>query len=593
VCGIVGGAGRKIPEDVLNIAVTALSHRGPDGSAKRTWTAEGSAFSFGHTRLAINDLSPDGAQPMTLEGAELWMVFNGEIYNYPELRRQCELRGRRFRSRMDGEVILHLWALEGPSALAKLNGIFAVAVADARSGTLWLARDPIGVKPLFYSVLDDGSVRFASELSALRVLDVDDGGQDVIALAQFLSFLWVPAPATPYRRMRSMEPGVLATWSRGKLSLSRYAPPLVPRPQSDIRVDELMQNGLAAIDAAATRQLLSDVPVGIMASGGVDSGLIWSGAKDGLSKAYTITWDRDSGEGLREDTQAVELTARQLGTQVRFIKGETWDRERLPAGGDLLADPSYELTRIVARAAREDGAKVLLSGQGGDELLGGYRRHHAAWLLERLRLPGMTRLAHAMSALPGPGVWREYALRMSAAMAERDPFRRYMRLCTYSSASERARALGTTESEVSDDMVWARHADVFFELPDQLSLLRKAMTMDLRIYLPGLGLAYADRAAMEESVEVRVPLLDLEFVRWSLTLPDDVLIRRGQSKWLGKQLALKRLPRSTVLRPKRGFGAPSRELTDVPSPPRTRELRQRAYFNRATRLLGSFMSEVP
>jgi asparagine synthase (glutamine-hydrolysing) len=226
-------------------------------------------------------------------------------------------------------------------------------------------------------------------------------------------------------------------------------------------------------------------------------------------------------------------------------------------------------------------------------LLGGYRRHHAAWLLEHLQVPGMTRLAHAISALPGRGVWREYALRMAAAMGERDPFRRYMRLCTYSDASERARALGTTESEVSDDVVWARHADVFFELPHQLSLLRKAMTMDLRIYLPGLGLAYADRAAMEESVEVRVPLLDLEFVRWSLTLPDDALIRRGQGKWLAKQMALKRLPRSTVLRPKRGFGAPSGELADGPAPGRAQDLRQGAYLNRATRLLGAFMSEVP
>jgi asparagine synthase (glutamine-hydrolysing) len=578
---------------MLNSAVAALAHRGPDGSATRTWNLREAALSFGHTRLAINDLSPDGAQPMTLDDTELSMIFNGEIYNYPDLRRHCELRGRRFRSRMDGEVILHLWALEGPSALAKLNGIFAVAIADARSGTLWLARDPIGVKPLFYSVLDDGSLRFASELSALHLLDVEDGGHDVVAFAQFLSFLWVPAPGTPYRRLRSLEPGVLATWSHGKLSLSRYTPPLTPRPQSNPRGDELIQSGLHAIDAASRRQLLSDVPVGIMASGGVDSGLIWSGAKDGLSKAYTITWERDSGEGLREDTQAVELTARRLGTQVKFIRGETWERDRLPSGGDLLADPSYELTRIVARAARTDGTKVLLSGQGGDELLGGYRRHHAAWLLEHLRMPGMSRLAGAMSALPGPTVWREYALRMAAAMEERDPFRRYMRLCTYSKASERARALGTTESEVSDDVVWARHANVFFELPHQLSLLRKAMTMDLRIYLPGLGLAYADRAAMEESVEVRVPLLDLEFVRWSLTLPDDVLIRRGQSKWLGKQMALTRLPRSTVLRPKRGFGAPSRELTDAAARLKARELRQGAYLSRATRLLEAFTSEVP
>jgi asparagine synthase (glutamine-hydrolysing) len=586
MCGIVGGAGGDIPHETLNRVVVALRHRGPDDEGLKYWNLNGAMFAFGHTRLAINDLSNDGAQPMTK--GPLSMVFNGEIYNYPELRKYCESRGSTFRSSMDGEVILHLWAQEGPLALARLNGIFSIAMLDEAAGSLWLARDPLGVKPLFYSSLSDGSLRFASELSALRLLVPDDGGNDVVALAQFLSFLWVPDPATPYRRMRSVEPGGLVRWQGWKTTVSRYISATVPEPQSGENTTELVQSGLEKLDAAAKRQLLSDVPIGLMASGGIDSGLIWSSAARGLSKAYTVTWKQGGDERLDEDVRAVELIRRRFGTEVSLLKGEGWQRGRLPPSGDLLADPAYELTRLIACAARRDGVKVLLSGHGGDELFGGYRRHQAAWLLERVHVRGVDRAVHQlMTVLPGRALRREYVSRIAAALAERDPFRRYMQLCTYSSAADRARILDTTEAEVSDEVVWQRHADVFCQLPEKLSLLRKAMTVDLRVYLPGLGLAYADRAAMEEGIEVRVPLLDLEFVNWSLTLPDSALIRRGRGKWAAKQMALTRLPKAAVVRAKRGFGAPSAEFATAGGRTWSKGFRQASYLEEAARMLAA------
>jgi asparagine synthase (glutamine-hydrolysing) len=552
------------------------------------------SWAFAHTRLAINDLSPAGDQPMSTDDGSLVMVFNGEIYNAPQLRTHCERRGRQFRSSMDGEVILHLWALDGPACLNRLNGIFAVALADTRAGDLVLIRDPLGVKPLFYSIGRDGAMHFASELRALLAAGAALGDFDVAALAQFLTFLWIPDPRTPYSGARSVEPGTFLRWSGGHVEQRRYSSLLhadVPAERTDVA--EAAEEGSELLQAAVRRQLLSDVPVGLMASGGIDSGLLWWGASGSLERAYTITWESPSSEGLDEDAEAVRRSQAELGTPVVYLPGQGWEQDRLPQGGDLLADPAYELTRSIASAARDDGVKVLLSGQGGDEVFGGYRRHQMASVMDRIPLHGgAARAAQAMARLAKRSLYAEYLFRLSSALRQRDPFLRYMELCVYSSAADRARVLGCTEAEVSDEVVYRRHAEVFDELPNGISYLRKAMALDLNVYLPGLGLAYADRGGMEEGIEVRVPLLDLDFVRWSLRLPDDLLVHRGRSKRLSKEIAARHLPRSVVYRPKRGFGAPASEIETV-STAGSRGFRQAGYFNRAVQMLQHFMDAAP
>ena len=523
---------------------------------------------------------------MASKDGSLVMAFNGEIYNSPELRTYCESKGCQFRSRMDGEVILQLWKLEGLSCLRRLNGIFALAIADTRAGQVTLARDPLGVKPLVYSVADDGSVMFASELRALHELGVELGSPDPLALAQFLTFLWVPDPATPYAKARTVEPGGAIICTTNGIQPLRWGPPLEPDPEpAPIDERQVIEQGAAEVRAAVQRQMLSDVPVGLMASGGVDSGLVWWGARDLLERAYTITWDRAGAEKLDEDARAVELCERRFQTPVRYLPGEEWDRNRLPPSGDLLADPAYELTRCIASSASLDGCKVLLSGQGGDEIFGGYRRHQVARLLE-LTPNWVAKDLRPLGYITGPSPALDYAGRMARALSRPDPFHRYLALCSYSDSVERAMVLGTTEAEVGDELVWSRHLEVQSSLSPHLSLLRKVMTVDLRVYLPGLGLTYVDRAAMEHGVEVRVPLLDLDLVRWSLTLPDELLIRRGRSKWLAKQLALRVMPEASVQRPKRGFAVPATYLTGqsrhsakVAGP------RQAAYFLRAAELV--------
>jgi asparagine synthase (glutamine-hydrolysing) len=593
MCGIAGLVGDHPPSLFAEDALDALRHRGPDAHGVAEWSGPGAAWQLVHTRLSIVDLSDAGGQPMWNPAGTLAMVFNGEIYNSPELRRGLEAKGHRFQSKMDGEVILHLWEDEGSAALERLNGIFAIAIADTRSGEVVIARDPLGVKPLVYSRGPGNALWFASELRALAAAGAPVGSSDPVALAQFLTFLWVPSPRTPFVGARSLEPGRALRWTRDGIELFSYATPLVPAIEPDVSpsASDVVAQLRERFTDAARRQLLADVPIGLMASGGVDSGLIWWAARDGLDRAYTIDWSSgDDVEGLRDDTATVATLERRFNTPVDFLPGEDAD-ETLPVSGDLFADPAYDLTRLIARSARARGHKVLMSGQGGDELFAGYRRHQVASLIGRVRLGQAGRaLSGALAMLPGQRLQVEYAARLARAAAERDPFRSYMQLCSYSTAQERARVLGCTEGEVSDDVVWQEHRDVYDRLPGALPFVRKAMALDLGVYLPGLGLAYVDRAGMEFGVEIRVPWLDLELVRWTLTLPTNVLMKRGRGKWLPRELAARELSPALAHRPKRAFAAPAQRVKGLEGAAGQRGFRQASYFARAERMLRAHVA---
>ncbi len=594
MCGIAGTTARGVSANLGAASLGALRHRGPDAQSTRAWRGEQSSWELAHARLSIVDLSAAGEQPMENEDGSLVMVFNGEIYNSPELRRYCEAKGHRFSSSMDGEVILHLWEMEGAACLARLNGIFALAVASTTTGEVVLARDPLGVKPLFHVDGPDGSLWFASELSALRAAGAPIGGTDPVALAQFLTFLWIPDPRTPFAGVKSLEPGQALRWDTNGGRLFRYGDPLVPELAPTRRSNrQLMGEVRQQFGEAAERQLLADVPIGLMASGGVDSGLLWWATQGTLARAYTISWD-DTGdfEGLGDDRRAVvELEAR-FGTPVSYLPGEV-SGDTVPSSGDLFADPAYDLTRLIARTARDHGHKVLLSGQGADELFAGYRRHAMASVVARLRLGGLgTALERSLLRLPAGRLSNEYATRVARACSEPDAFGAYMQLCTYSTAVERARALGCDEAEVSNEVVWQRHREVFDRLPSGLSFLRKALALDLAVYLPGLGLSYVDRAGMEFGVEIRVPWLDLELVRWALTLPDDALMRRGRGKWLTRDLAAAELSPEVAHRPKRGFASPARRV-GAGQQAGQRGFRQGAYFARALDIVQSHLASQP
>jgi asparagine synthase (glutamine-hydrolysing) len=584
MCGIAGHLGPRPLAPLGDSVLRALRHRGPDVQRAERRSATYVTADLAFARLAIVDLSDAGQQPMSSGDGRLTMVFNGEIYNSPDLRSQCERAGHRFRSSMDGEVILHLWETEGPAALGRLNGIFAVAVFDSTTGEIFLARDPLGVKPLVYADAD-GELWFASEMRVLLAMGAPTGGADLVALAQFLSFLWIPDPRTPHLGVRSVEPGTVVRWTSDGSTASRYCLPLHPleSPQPIRPLDAVEELRFRFADAV-DRQLLSDVPIALMASGGVDSSLIWWAAGKNVERAYTIEWAGPTGdERLSEDATTVRMLGDLLGTPVTYVAGER-ARAGLPRAGDLFADPAHDLARAISRRASGDGFKVLLSGQGGDELFAGYTRHRIAPFLNRLHLGKLGQAAGQSVARHGRGLRAEYLTRIARAASEPEAFASYMQLCTYSTAADRARVLGCSEREVSNDVVWQRHRAVFDALPAGVSFLRKAMSLDLLVYLPGLGLAYNDRASMEHGVEVRVPWLDLELVRWSLTLPDSVLIRRRRAKWLPKELAASVVSPQVALRAKRGFAAPARQV-GAGRAPGSQGFRQGRYFALASSIL--------
>ena len=589
MCGISGVAGRD-----AKVPVELLSHRGPDGHSHVDLQLGGRPAMLHHARLAIVDLTHAGDQPMANEDGRFVMVFNGEIYNHEELRRYCISHGHTFRSHMDGEVILHLWEMEGPSCLTRLNGIFAVAMADTTTGELFLARDPLGIKPLFYTEDASGAITFASEPSALAQLGADIGGPNVEALGCFLTFMWIPDPLSPFTNVHALPIGKVLRWHPAQQTqLSHYRRvqpnPDMVRGRSFADAEAELQERLSL---ASQRQLLGDVSISVMASGGVDSSLVWSGAGAGVDRAYTIRWPEGSAEGSGEDASAVERLEQSIGTRVEYLDGAEAEHGYLPLAGDLFADPAFELTRLIARHTRADNRKVLLSGQGGDEVFGGYRRHMVAPLLAHAFTgPAGAALPKLASRLGGMNA--EFATRFLRATSHRDPFLRYMELCTYSTAAERARVIGCTEAEVSDQVVFRQHRAHWESLPTKLSFLRKAMSLDLSVYLPGLGLSYVDRAGMEFGVEIRVPLLDLELVEWSFSLPDELLVRRFDGKLLPKSLARKVIPPEVVDRPKRGFGAPSDTLATNQRAEGTRGHRQGKYFALASNVLSTWLDHVP
>ena len=278
---------------------------------------------------------------------------------------------------------------------------------------------------------------------------------------------------------------------------------------------------------------------------------------------------------------------------MNYIDGSEAEHNYLPLSGDLYADPAFELTRLIARHARRDQRKVLLSGHGGDELFGGYRRHMVAPYLGRVCTgPVGSGLASLIRRLPG-GLQTEFATRMLRASRHRDPFLRYMELCTYSSSVERARVLGCTEAEVGDETIYASHRERWESLPTGLSFLRKMMTVDLTVYMPGLSLPYVDRAGMEFGVEIRVPWLDLELVEWSFTLEDSMLVKRLDGKLLPKSLARSVIPPEIVDRPKRGFASPTNTLATGAQPTGARGHRQGRYFALASEIAERWSAEVP
>lgn len=581
MCGICGSVGSADPERIEAMC-RVIAHRGPDGHGTEMFPRGGRGTvpaALGHRRLAIIDPTPAGAQPMSYADERYWITYNGELYNFLELRRALEADGLRFRSDCDTEVLLAAYARWGPAMLDRLNGIFAFAIWDAEAEELFLARDPLGVKPLVYT-LRDGVLHFASEASAL-VAATGSASLNHEALASYLTFLWVPDPATMLEGVEKLPPGHCATYRDGRLEVRPYYE-VGFEPDHGRSEESFIEELRGTVQAAVRRQMVSDVPLGAFLSGGVDSGAVVATMMEDVDRVdtYTVGWSSDD---LSHEISHDDLPwARQLGSQLgvgyheQILKPDIVDLlPQLVAHMDEpIADPAAITTYLICNAAREK-LTVILSGVGGDEVFAGYPRHLAAkyarsldWMPQSLRTRLRTGLEGRLT-MGEPGRMRGPRRNLMKFLRgiDQSEVDRYLTYSSYYRADELpsllSPELGASLGGFDPFGVHHSHAAA---VSDE-HWLHQLLYLDQKTFLPCLNLAYTDRMSMAASTEVRVPLIDDEVVALASRIPPEMKLRGRERKWVFKKAMEGLLPHDVIWRPKAGFGAPVRAWVDGPMRP--------------------------
>jgi asparagine synthase (glutamine-hydrolysing) len=566
MCGIAGCYQQPGGRKLTDMMTDRIAHRGPD--ARGVWSHEDERVSMhlGHRRLSIIDLSAAANQPLTKEN--LTLAYNGELYNFKELRTRLQADGAAFVTSSDTEVVLEAWRHWGPAALDQFRGMFAFALADTATGELVLARDPLGIKPLLYTERGDGIV-FASELKALvsalgAELRVEPG-----ALVASMLYYWVPEQRCAIEGVRKLPAGCWARISPGARPEVRYywrvqdvAAEAAGQPAADLA---------AVIEDSVAAHLVADVPVSSFLSGGLDSSIVTVLAHRDSSAldAYTITFRAEDQklEAMPDDAVYARKVAARFGIGLHEIEISPDIAGLLPRMVDILdepvGDPAAINTLLMCQAARERGVKVILSGMGADELFGGYRRHLACLMAGRYRrLPAAVRgpVRAAVNGLPvsigNHGLrYPRWAKRFMtfAELPEEARFRRsYTLYAPESLAALTGPDLGSHVTDVIDE-----HAAIYHDnaLDDEVNRMCLA---DTRLFMAGLNLAYTDRASMAASVEVRVPFVDKIVAQAAFSIPGRDKIRGRVQKAGLKDAAERWLPPEIVHRPKASFGAPLR-----------------------------------
>lgn len=563
ICGTVGWA----EEHELAAMTDAMAHRGPDGRGVSLFPGTPPA-GLGHRRLAILDPTPAGAQPMTFAGR--WSItYNGELYNFRALRSELELEGERFATETDTEVLLRLFALEGPAMLDRLNGMFALAIWDDRDRRLFLARDRLGVKPLYY-LERDGGLAFASEVKPLLPL-LERVELDPTALADYLTFLWVPDPKTAFAGVFKLPPGHFAWFDRNGLAVSQYWNlAFEPEERPEREWIELVSE---TVERSVQRQTVSDRPLGSFLSGGVDSSAIVAALSRRGERVttFTVGFAREdlAHEIVPDDIRYARRVGSLFGTDYReeilrpdvleLLPKTLWHLE------EPVADPAAISTYLICREAGRE-MPVMLSGMGADELFAGYPRH-LAYRGSRVldRVPRAVRRGLEAGVRPfahpgGPGRLRGPRRNLWKYLggASLPPFERYLSFSSYYHRDELDRVLASdVRGELAAYDPFSTHRAYLHERPgwDELSRL---LYVDAKTFLPCLNLTYTDKMGMAASVEVRVPLLDDELVALSMRIPSALKLRAWRRKYVFKRSQERWLPREIVWRRKAGFGAPVR-----------------------------------
>jgi asparagine synthase (glutamine-hydrolysing) len=577
MCGIVGALALQSSTPPVTAAYIeamrdAIAHRGPDGAG--TWVSPDGRVGLGHRRLAIVDLSDAAAQPMEVEDGKVWVTYNGEIYNHADIRRELEATGRhRFRTdHSDTEVLLRAYLEWGVDCLRRFRGMFAFALWDGRLRKLWLVRDRIGIKPLYYSI-HHGRLVFASEIKALLRDPEQPRAVDEEALFHYLSFLTTPGRGTLFAGVRKLAAGCwLSVDAEGRVDERRYWDALdVPVGFDGVSDDTIAEGLIDELRTAVRLHKVGDVPVGVFLSGGIDSStnaaLFAEDSADRV-KTFSIGYDSDYGSYKNELSYARDVADR-IGAEHHELRLTQKDLvDFLPRMVSLqdepIADPVCVPVYYVSKLAREAGVVVAQVGEGADELFWGYPNWRRALRLQRLNdgmpLAGiMRRLGLYALDLAGRsgGQASDWLARTSAGRplfwggAEAFPHRQKLSLL-----SERLRQdFGARSSWEAIEPIWRRYQE---KRPGRAGL--DWMTyLDLNFRLPELLLMRVDKMSMGVSLEGRVPFLDHRFVEYAMKIPESVKTRDGILKYILKKSVRTLIPDAVIDRPKQGFGVPVHE----------------------------------
>ena len=583
MCGLTGfvtanpGRWQYSPRGVIGGMTRTLRHRGPDDSG--TFIDFDAGVALGHTRLAIIDLSSSGAQPMQSRSTRFVLAFNGEIYNFLELRGQLEAIGCRFKGHSDTEVLLEAieaWGLT--ETLTRANGMFAIALWDRRHRRLVLAKDRMGEKPLYYGWTSTGFV-FGSELKAVAAHPDFAGQLDRGALCSYLRYAYVPTPWSIYKGIYKLPAG---TWLEvdGADAMKRGSPQaywslvdvaLSSRNRAESISDRDAVEQLEALLAdSVNKRVVADVPVGAFLSGGIDSSIVVA-LMQAASGTPVRTFTIGSAEASFDETEPAREVARYLGTDhTEVMVGAPEIESVIPSlpriFDEPLADPVQIPTFLLSRMARSQ-VTVALSGEGGDELFGGYHRHMYApgvWnSVSRIPGPARSLLARAILRVPPSRLDLAYS-RLEPSLPRRlrqshvgDRLHNLASALTAPDAAGYYRLLASQWPQPTAAVVDGFEPNVLLDEVLQrsgpLSFAAQMMLGDQLSYIPDMNLARVDRASMAVSLEVRVPLLDHRVVEFSWNIPDTMKVRNGQGKWVLRQVLDKHLPRELIERPKMGF----------------------------------------
>jgi asparagine synthase (glutamine-hydrolysing) len=557
MCGITGIfnylSRQRVDPEVIFRMCKSVSHRGPDDEGFHI--DQESGIALGHRRLSIIDLAT-GKQPMSNEAGNIWIIFNGEIYNFRELRSELQGKGYRFRTTSDTEVIIYMYEEYGTGSFSRLNGIFAFAIYDKRRRCLVLARDHFGVKPLYYMVAN-GKLVFASEIKAILQDQTIAPELDYEAVNTFFTFRFNPSPQTLFKGIRKLQPGhYMTVASNGSVELRSYWQ-YNPVTNSKISENDAILEYQKLLTNAVRRQMVSDVPVGLLLSGGVDSavvGYLMQEVSHEPIKSFTIGFPGNADYNELDDarTTAEFIGSRHYGMMISqkeyldfFLRSFSYTEEP-------IAEPTISALYYVSRLASSH-LKVVLAGQGADEPLAGYHRYMGERYISKCGLIlRMLPLKSLVALLPRNERFRQaaYAAQFSAEL------QRFLAIYTVFTPAQKERLFsGKLKGHLRDvDLALVdRLYSQGLELEDSLS---RIIFIDTRMSLSDDLLLFGDKITMANSVEMRVPFLDVELVQFLESLPSSLKLRGRTRKYIHKKAAEAWLPKQIIYRKKRGFATP-------------------------------------